>query len=150
MPGIVRHAVVHSWSALESLAIAIASSSESYAMPFSTRPKISYQASVISFLTFTTSAVAVVARSSLSSATRSRQSRRTTLKGRSLNPTADAADIIRPTDGQVIARVTLAEEEHTRRRSPRPKHATYGRRSTREESTEILRQPHEGRFAAPR
>jgi hypothetical protein len=119
-------------------------------MPFSTRPKISYQASVISFLTFTTSAVAVVARSSLSSATRSRQSRRTTLKGRSLNPTADAADIIRPTDGQVIARVTLAEEEHTRRRSPRPKHATYGRRSTREESTEILRQPHEGRFAAPR
>ena len=45
--------------ALESLAIAIASSSESYATTLSTRPKISSQASVISFFTFTTSAVAV-------------------------------------------------------------------------------------------
>jgi aldehyde dehydrogenase (NAD+) len=68
------------------------------------------------------------------------------LKGRSLNPTAEVMDIIRPTDGQVIARVTLADEEDTRRAIAAAKHATYGR-STREERTEILRQLHEGRFA---
>jgi aldehyde dehydrogenase (NAD+) len=70
------------------------------------------------------------------------------LKGRSLNPTAEAMDIIRPTDGQV-ARVTLADEEDTRRAIAAAKHATYGR-SMREEGTEILRQLHEGRFAATR
>jgi aldehyde dehydrogenase (NAD+) len=68
------------------------------------------------------------------------------LKGRSLNPTAEVMDIIRPTDGQVIARVTLADEEDTRRAIAAAKHATYGP-STREEHTEILPQLHEGRFA---
>ena len=46
--------------ALESLAIAIASSSKSYAITLSTRPKISSQASVISLFTFTTSGLGVV------------------------------------------------------------------------------------------
>jgi aldehyde dehydrogenase (NAD+) len=50
------------------------------------------------------------------------------LKGRSLNPTAEVMDIIRPTDGQVIARVTLADEEDTRRAIAAAKHTTYGRR----------------------
>jgi aldehyde dehydrogenase (NAD+) len=44
----------------------------------------------------------------------------------------EVMDIIRPTDGQVIGRVTLADEEDTRRAIAAAKHAfaTYGR-STR-------------------
>jgi aldehyde dehydrogenase (NAD+) len=52
-------------------------------------------------------------------------------------------DIIRPTDGHVIARVTLGDEEDTRRAIAAAKHAfaTYGR-STKEERADILRRLH--------
>jgi aldehyde dehydrogenase (NAD+) len=53
-------------------------------------------------------------------------------------------DIIRPTDSQVIARVTLADEEDTRRAiaAARRAFATYGR-SAKEERSRILRRLHE-------
>ena len=52
-------------------------------------------------------------------------------------------DIVRPTDSQVIARVTLADEEDARRAIAAAKRAfaTYGR-STKEERAEILRRLH--------
>src|ERR1700726_5312158 len=55
----------------------------------------------------------------------------------------DVMDIIRPTDGQVIARVTLGDEEDTRRAiaAARRAFATYGR-SSKEERVEILRRLH--------
>ena len=56
----------------------------------------------------------------------------------------EVMDIIRPTDSQVIARVTLADEEDARRAIAAAKRAfaTYGR-STKEERAEILRRLHE-------
>jgi aldehyde dehydrogenase (NAD+) len=53
-------------------------------------------------------------------------------------------EIVRPTDGQVIARVTLADEEDTRHAIAAAKRAfaTYGR-STKEERAAILRRLHE-------
>ena len=56
----------------------------------------------------------------------------------------EVMDIIRPTDAQVIARVTLADEEDTRRAIAVAKRAfaTYGR-STKEERAKILRRLHE-------
>src|ERR1700719_2331225 len=56
----------------------------------------------------------------------------------------EVIDIIRPTDGQVIARVTLADEEDTRRAIAAAKRAfaTYGR-STKEERAKILRRLYE-------
>jgi aldehyde dehydrogenase (NAD+) len=55
----------------------------------------------------------------------------------------EVMDIIRPTDGQIIGRVTLADEEDTRRAIAAAKRAfaTYGR-STKEERAEILRRLH--------
>ena len=55
----------------------------------------------------------------------------------------EVMDIIRPTDGQVIARVTLGDEEDTRRAIAAAKRAfaTYGR-STKEERAEMLRRLH--------
>jgi aldehyde dehydrogenase (NAD+) len=55
----------------------------------------------------------------------------------------EAMDIVRPTDGQVIGRVTLGDEEDTRRAiaAARRAFATYGR-STKEERVEILRRLH--------
>jgi aldehyde dehydrogenase (NAD+) len=56
----------------------------------------------------------------------------------------EVMDIIRPTDGQAIGRVTLADEEDTRRAIAAAKRAfaTYGR-STKEERAEILRRLHD-------
>jgi Aldehyde dehydrogenase family len=56
----------------------------------------------------------------------------------------EAMDIISPTDGQVIGRVTLADEEDTRRAIAAAKRAfaTYGR-STKEERAKILRRLHD-------
>jgi len=56
----------------------------------------------------------------------------------------EVMDIIRPTDGQVIGRVTLADEEDTRRAIAAAKRAfaTYGR-STKEERAKILRRLHD-------
>ena len=56
----------------------------------------------------------------------------------------EVMDIIRPIDGQVIGRVTLADEEDTRRAIAAAKRAfaTYGR-STKEERAKILRRLHE-------
>jgi aldehyde dehydrogenase (NAD+) len=53
-------------------------------------------------------------------------------------------DIIRPTDGQGIARASMADEEDTRRAIAAAKHAfvTYGR-STVKERAQILRRLHE-------
>src|ERR1700741_4905657 len=53
-------------------------------------------------------------------------------------------DILRPTDGQVIGRVTMADEEDTRHAIAAAKRAfaTYGR-STKEERAEILRRLHD-------
>jgi aldehyde dehydrogenase (NAD+) len=53
-------------------------------------------------------------------------------------------DIIKPTNGQVIARVTLADEEDARRAiaATKPAFATFGR-STKEERSKILRCLHE-------
>jgi len=55
----------------------------------------------------------------------------------------EVMDIIRPTDGQVIGRVTLADEQDTRRAIAAAKRAfaTYGR-STKEERAKILRRLH--------
>src|SRR6476659_6307974 len=52
----------------------------------------------------------------------------------------EVRDIIRPTDGQVIGRVALADEEDTRRAIAAAKRAfaTYGR-STKEERAKFLR-----------
>jgi aldehyde dehydrogenase (NAD+) len=57
-------------------------------------------------------------------------------------------DIIRPTDGQIIGRVTLGDEEDTRRAIAAAKRAfkAYGR-STKEERTEILRGLHKAASA---
>jgi len=55
----------------------------------------------------------------------------------------EVMDIIRPTDGQLIAHVTLGDEEDTRRAIAAAKRAfaTYGR-STKEERAEMLRRLH--------
>src|SRR5260370_25966128 len=56
----------------------------------------------------------------------------------------EVMDIIRPTDRQIIARVTLADEEDTRRAIAAAKRAfTSFRGSTKEERTGILRRRHE-------
>jgi aldehyde dehydrogenase (NAD+) len=56
----------------------------------------------------------------------------------------EVMDIVRPTDGKVIGRVTLADEEDTRRAIAAAKRAftTYGR-STKEERTGNLRRLHQ-------
>src|ERR1700747_1567942 len=53
-------------------------------------------------------------------------------------------DVVKPTNGQVIARVTLGDEEDTRRAIAAAKRAfvSYGR-STKEERLRYLRQLHE-------
>jgi aldehyde dehydrogenase (NAD+) len=55
----------------------------------------------------------------------------------------EVMDIVRPTDGQVIGRVTLADEQDTQRAIAAAKRAfaTYGR-STKEERAKILRRLH--------
>src|SRR5580698_7007228 len=60
----------------------------------------------------------------------------------------EVMDIIKPTNGQVIARVTLADEEDTRRAiaAARSAFASFGR-STREERAKILRRLHEAASA---
>src|SRR3984893_2220927 len=60
----------------------------------------------------------------------------------------EVMDIIRPTDGQVIGRVALADEEDTRRAIAAAKRAfdTYGR-STKEERAKLLRRLHEAASA---
>src|SRR5882724_10335545 len=60
----------------------------------------------------------------------------------------EVMDIIRPTDGQLIGRVTLGDEEDTRRAIAAAKRAfaTYGR-STKEERAKILRRLHEAAAA---
>jgi aldehyde dehydrogenase (NAD+) len=60
----------------------------------------------------------------------------------------EVMDIIRPTDGQVIARVTLGDEEDTRRAiaAANRAFATYGR-TTKEERAKILRRLHEAATA---
>ena len=60
----------------------------------------------------------------------------------------EVIDIIKPTNGQVIARVTLADEEDTRRAIGAARGAFAGfSRSTREERAEILRRLHEAAAA---
>src|ERR1700741_2678428 len=60
----------------------------------------------------------------------------------------EVMEIIKPTNGQVIARVTLADEEDTRRAIAAAKSAfTDFGRSTREERTKILRRLHEAASA---
>ncbi len=60
----------------------------------------------------------------------------------------EVIDIIKPTNGQVIARVTLADEEDTRRAigAARSAFADFGR-STAEERAKILRRLHEAAWA---
>jgi aldehyde dehydrogenase (NAD+) len=60
----------------------------------------------------------------------------------------EVMDVISPTDSQVIARITLADEEDTRRAIAAAKRAfaTYGR-STKEERAKILRRLHEAASA---
>jgi aldehyde dehydrogenase (NAD+) len=60
----------------------------------------------------------------------------------------EVMDIIRPTDGQVIGRVALADEEDTRRAIAAAKRAfdTYDR-STKEERAKLLRRLHEAASA---
>src|SRR6202171_6140907 len=60
----------------------------------------------------------------------------------------EVMDVIKPTNGHVIARVTLADEEDTRRAiaAARRAFATYGR-STKEERAKILRRLHEAASA---
>src|SRR5579862_387917 len=55
----------------------------------------------------------------------------------------EVMDIIRPTDGQVIGRVTLGDEEDTRRAIDAAKQAfaTFGR-TTKEERASILQRLH--------
>ena len=61
----------------------------------------------------------------------------------------EVMDIIRPTDGQVIARVTLGDEEDTRRAIAAAKRAfvTFGR-TTKEERAGYFGQLHEAVSAA--
>jgi aldehyde dehydrogenase (NAD+) len=60
----------------------------------------------------------------------------------------DVMNVIRPTDGQMIAHVTMADEEDTRRAiaAARRAFATYGQ-STREERSKILRRLHQAASA---
>jgi aldehyde dehydrogenase (NAD+) len=60
----------------------------------------------------------------------------------------DVMNVIRPTDGQVIAHVTMADEEDTRRAIAAARRAfvTYGR-STKEERSKILRRLHQAASA---
>ena len=60
----------------------------------------------------------------------------------------EVIDIVRPTDRQVIARVTLADETDTQNAIAAAKRAfaTYGR-STKEERAQILRRLHEAASA---
>jgi len=60
----------------------------------------------------------------------------------------EVMDIIRPTDGQIIARATLGDEEDTRRAIAAAKRAlaTYGQ-TTKEERSKILRRLHEAASA---
>ena len=60
----------------------------------------------------------------------------------------EVMDIFRPTDGQIIGRVTLADEEDTRRAIAAAKRAfaTFGR-STKKERSEILRHLHKAASA---
>ena len=60
----------------------------------------------------------------------------------------EVMDIVRPTDGQVIGRVTLADEQDTQRAIAAAKRAfaTYGR-STKEDRVEILRGLHQAASA---
>src|ERR1700720_4329603 len=60
----------------------------------------------------------------------------------------EVMDIVKPTSGKVIARVTLGDEEDTRRAIAAAKRAfaTYGR-STKEERAKILRRLHEAASA---
>jgi rhodanese-related sulfurtransferase len=60
----------------------------------------------------------------------------------------EVMDIIKPTNGQVIGRVTLADEEDTRRAiaAARSAFTNFGR-STREESAKILRRLHQATSA---
>src|SRR5258707_10816470 len=60
----------------------------------------------------------------------------------------EVMDIIKPSSGKVIARVTLGDEEDTRRAIAAAKRAfaTYGR-STKEERAKILRRLHEAASA---
>jgi aldehyde dehydrogenase (NAD+) len=60
----------------------------------------------------------------------------------------EVMDIIKPTNGQMIGRVTLADEEDTRRAIAAAKNAfaSFGR-STKEERTKILRRLHEAASA---
>jgi aldehyde dehydrogenase (NAD+) len=62
----------------------------------------------------------------------------------------EVMDIIKPTNGQMIARVTLADEEDTRRAiaAARTAFASFGR-STKEERAKILRRLHEAASARP-
>src|SRR6202034_2647142 len=60
----------------------------------------------------------------------------------------EVMDIIKPTNGQVIGRVTLADEEDTRRAIAAAKNAFAGfGQSTKEERTKILRRLHEAASA---
>jgi aldehyde dehydrogenase (NAD+) len=60
----------------------------------------------------------------------------------------EVMDIMKPTNGQVIARVTMADEEDTRRAIAAAKSAFTGfGRSTREERAKILRRLHEAASA---
>src|ERR1700682_1308521 len=60
----------------------------------------------------------------------------------------EVMDIIKPTNGQVIGRVTLGDEEDTKRAiaAANSAFATFGR-STREERAKILRRLHEAASA---
>jgi aldehyde dehydrogenase (NAD+) len=60
----------------------------------------------------------------------------------------EVMDIIRPTDSQIIGRVTLGDEEDTRRAIAAAKHAfaTFGRTS-KEERSKVLRRLHEATSA---
>ena len=60
----------------------------------------------------------------------------------------ETMDIIKPTNGKVIGRVTLGDEEDTRRAIAAARRAfvTYGR-STKEERSKILRQLHKAASA---
>ena len=60
----------------------------------------------------------------------------------------EVMDIIKPTNGQVIAHVTLGDEEDTRRAIAAARRAfvTYGR-STKEERSKILRRLHDAAAA---
>jgi aldehyde dehydrogenase (NAD+) len=61
---------------------------------------------------------------------------------------SEVMDVIKPTNGQVIARVTLADEEDTRRAIASAKRAlaTYGR-SSKEERAKLLRRLHQAASA---